>query len=259
MLSIAKRTLAGAVILLVMPVCVLLSGWRWSPDNNALFSPWLKASYWVTETVTQPWGIITHLILWGWFLWCLRFRLRAALMLLLILAAVIMAGQGVKSWIKHQVQAPRPYVVWLEKNHNIPVDTFYTLKRKQRSALVAEQLADQAAIPVWLRHHWQNETGFAFPSGHTMFAATWALLAIGLLWPRRRTVTIVLITGWAILVMGSRLVLGMHWPRDLIMATTLSWLLVTVACWLAQRLCGPLTPPVEEQQEIAERSGEQHD
>jgi membrane-associated phospholipid phosphatase len=29
------------------------------------------------------------------------------------------------------------------------------------------------------------ETGFAFPSGHTMFAASWALLAIGLLWPRR--------------------------------------------------------------------------
>ncbi len=53
-----------------------------------------------------------------------------------------------------------------------------------------EQLAGQQNIPVFLRQHWQKETGFAFPSGHTMFAASWALLAVGLLWPRRRTFTI---------------------------------------------------------------------
>ncbi len=53
----------------------------------------LKSLWWVTETVTQP-GIITHVVLCGWFLWCLRFRLRAALILFLILAAAISAGQG---------------------------------------------------------------------------------------------------------------------------------------------------------------------
>ena len=54
----------------------------------------LKSLWWVTETVTQPWGIITHVVLCGWFLWCLRFRLRAALILFLILAAAIPAGGG---------------------------------------------------------------------------------------------------------------------------------------------------------------------
>ncbi|MDA4825234.1 phosphatase PAP2 family protein, partial [Enterobacter kobei] len=49
------------------------------------------------------------------------------------------------------------------------------------------QLAEQQDIPTFLRKHWQKETGFAFPSGHTMFAASWALLGVGLLWPRRRT------------------------------------------------------------------------
>jgi phosphatidylglycerophosphatase B len=77
-----------------------------------------------------------------------------------------------------------------------------------------------------LRKHWQKETGFAFPSGHTMFAASWALL-LGC-WPRRRTVTIVILLVWATGVMGSRLLLGMHWPRDLVVATLISWLLV---CW----------------------------
>ena len=56
-----------------------------------------------------------------------------------------------------------------------------------------EQLAEEKNIPQYLRSHWQKETGFAFPSGHTMFAASWALLAVGLLWPRRRTLTIAIL------------------------------------------------------------------
>jgi phosphatidylglycerophosphatase B len=75
----------------------------------------MKLLYWVTETVTQPWGIITHVILCAWFLWCLRFRLRAAMMLFLILAAAILVGQGMKTWIKGRVQEPRPFVIWLER------------------------------------------------------------------------------------------------------------------------------------------------
>mgnify|MGYP002652295010 FL=1 len=250
MLSIAKRTAAGAGLLLIMPVAVWVSGWRWQPGQD---TGWLKAMYWVTETVTQPWGIITHVILCGWFFWCLRFRLKAAVMLFTILASAILLGQGVKSWVKERVQEPRPFVIWLEKTHRIPVDEFYTLKRKERSDLVKEQLATQQAIPHFLRQHWQKETGFAFPSGHTMFAASWALLAVGLLWPRRRMVTIAILLVWATGVMGSRLLLGMHWPRDLVVATLISWALVTLATWLAQRFCGPLMPPPEERQEIAER------
>ena len=89
-----------------------------------------------------------------------------------------------------------------------------------------------------------------------MFAASWPLLAVGLLWPRGRTLTIVFLLIWATSVMGSRLLLGMHWPRDLVVATLISWLLVTLATWLAQRVCGPLTPPVQEAKEIAQREQE---
>lgn len=89
-----------------------------------------------------------------------------------------------------------------------------------------------------------------------MFAATWALLGVGLLWPRRHYKTVALLMVWATGVMGSRLLLGMHWPRDLAMATLISWLLVVVTCWLAQRWFGPLTPPPQEQQEIAARKPE---
>ena len=89
MLAIAKRTTLGAMLLLVMPLLVWISGWQWEPKADAF---WLKGMFWLTETVTQPWGIITHVLLCGWFLWCLRFRLRAAVVLFLILGAAIMVG-----------------------------------------------------------------------------------------------------------------------------------------------------------------------
>jgi phosphatidylglycerophosphatase B len=71
----------------------------------------------------------------------------------------------VKSWVKDHVQEPRPFVIWLEKTHHVPVDEFYNLKRKDRGALVKEQLSEQQDIPKFLRKHWQKEAGFAFPSG----------------------------------------------------------------------------------------------
>lgn len=160
MLSIARRTAAGAALLLIMPFAVWVSGWQWQPGHQVW---WLKTLFWITETVTKPWGVITHVILCGWFLWCLRFRLRAAIMLFAILGGAIIVGQGVKSWVKERVQEPRPFVVWLEKTHHIPVDEFYTLKRTERGHLVKEQLAGQQNIPVFLRQHWQKETALRFP------------------------------------------------------------------------------------------------
>ena len=154
------------------------------------------------------------------------------------------------------MKEPRPYVLVLEQKRGIKPETCYLQHRKQRSQLVNEAVADNTQLPGWLKRHWAFETGFSFPSGHTMFAASWALLGVGLLWPRRRYVTIVLLLSWATLVMGSRLVLGMHWPQDLIVSTLLSWLFITLATWLAQRFCGPLSVLPQEQQEINQRENE---
>ncbi|TCV99896.1 phosphatidylglycerophosphatase B [Biostraticola tofi] len=249
--DIAKRTALGALLLVLIPLLVWASGWQWQPGNE---TQWLRALYWTTQTVTSPWGALTSVALFGWFLWCLRFRLRATLLLALILAGALLFGQGVKTLIKNQVQESRPYVLWLEKSYHIDDSAFYALPRKARSALVAQQLENNQHVPAWLRKHWQYETGFAFPSGHTIFAASWALLAVGLLWPRRRFISVSIIMLWATAVMSSRMVLGMHWPRDLVVGVGLSWLIIVLACWLVQRWVGPLTPKADEARDISQRS-----
>lgn len=248
--AIVKRTTLGALLLLLMPLAVWASGWQWQPGEGNAF---LRTLYWITQTVTRPWGILTSALLIAWFLWCLRFQLRGAIGLALLLAAAILIGQQLKSLVKDHVQAPRPFVVWMEQQYQVDNQAFYQLKRADRGALVEEQLRDNQVVPPWLKAHWQFETGFSFPSGHTLFAASWALLGIGLLWPRRRYKTIALLVVWAVAVMGSRLMLGMHWPRDLVMATVMSWVLVTLACCVVQRFIGPLNVERDEHREIAAR------
>ncbi|CNH09506.1 phosphatidylglycerophosphatase B [Yersinia pekkanenii] len=250
MWNIAKRISVGTLILLLPTIIIWLSGWLWQPGGSDHL---LKGLFWVTETVTAPWGILTSVLLSGWFLWCLRFRIKPAIGLLVILGGVIIVGQGVKSLIKGQVQEPRPFVVWLEAEHHIDNRFFYSLPRAERSELVKQQLQSQSIIPPWLSNHWQFETGFAFPSGHTVFAASWALLGVGLLWPRRHYNTVILLMLWAQGVMMSRLVLGMHWPRDLIAAALISGLLVAIVCGLVQRWFGSLAIPLQEQREIEKR------
>lgn len=136
----------------------------------------LKAAFWVTETVTQPRGVITHLILFGWFLWCLRFRIKAAFVLFAILAAAILVGQGVKSGSKTKSRTTT-FCYLAGKTHHIPVDEFYTLKRAERGNLVKEQLAEEKNIPQYLRSHWQKETGLPF------LPVTRCLLPVGHCWP----------------------------------------------------------------------------
>ncbi|WP_207626875.1 phosphatase PAP2 family protein [Photorhabdus stackebrandtii] len=65
-------------------------------------------------------------------------------------------------------------------------------------------------IPQWQLTHWKSETGYAFPSGHTLFAASWALLLVGVLWSRRCSILSTIVTAWATSVLISKMALGMH-------------------------------------------------
>lgn len=63
--------------------------------------------------------------------------------------------------------------------------------------------------------------GSSFPSGHTLVVAAFATataLCIGRRWPGQRRLAMLLALVWIFLVGLSRLVLGVHWPTDVLAA-----------------------------------------
>jgi undecaprenyl-diphosphatase len=73
---------------------------------------------------------------------------------------------------------------------------------------------------------WQTQTywGSSFPSGHTLSAAAFATataLCLARIWPRSARLGTAIALLWTGLVALSRLVLGVHWPSDVLAALCL--------------------------------------
>jgi undecaprenyl-diphosphatase len=70
---------------------------------------------------------------------------------------------------------------------------------------------------------WETEWywGSSFPSGHTLVVAAFAAAAaigVARIWPRGRILAILIAAVWVFSVAMSRLVLGVHWPTDVLAA-----------------------------------------
>jgi undecaprenyl-diphosphatase len=70
---------------------------------------------------------------------------------------------------------------------------------------------------------WETEWywGSSFPSGHTLVVAAFALataIAVTRIWPERRNCAMFIAAVWVFAVAISRLVLGVHWPTDVLAA-----------------------------------------
>lgn len=66
--------------------------------------------------------------------------------------------------------------------------------------------------------------GSSFPSGHTLSTAAFStavVISTAQIWPKSRFVTLPLAVGWVSLMALSRLVLGVHWPTDVLAAICL--------------------------------------
>ena len=89
------------------------------------------------------------------------------------------------------------------------------------------------ALPEWLANHWQAEVNYAFPSGHSIAAMSLAQF-FGLIWLRARPAGAWLLPLWAIGVGLSRMLIGMHWPLDVLASALLGSLtaLFAVRWWL---------------------------
>lgn len=69
---------------------------------------------------------------------------------------------------------------------------------------------------------------FSFPSGHTLHAVSFTLIALAYF-----PVLAPLLVPFTVLVMLSRIVLGLHYPSDVVAATVIGALLGALSLWLA--------------------------
>ena len=124
--------------------------------------------------------------------------------------------------------------------------------RRRFEALLVGTSAITATLLVWSMKAivgrarpalWATQTywGSSFPSGHTLSTAafaTAAALCVARIWPRAASLAMALAVLWTALVAVSRLVLGVHWPSDVLAAMCLGAfipLLISVARDLRHR------------------------
>ena len=126
---------------------------------------------------------------------------------------------------------------------------FFIKRHRREAALLAvsmltawtctytlKALVDRARPELWsTAWYW----GSSFPSGHTLSTAAFAtslVLGAARIWPRYRNVALVLAVLWIGLVGLSRLVLGVHWPSDVLAAVCLG-VFIPLAISMALDLC----------------------
>ncbi len=166
---------------------------------------------------------------------------------IIILIVAISAGGGAffnEHFIKAQLKVPRPNIVWLAGENGsgslgMTVKDFYATGSKGARRIPLENALRKNPVPLSpaIRTHWIEETGYAFPSGHSfsaMFFATFFLMLAATYLTTKRLWLFYLLLPWALAVCYSRLVLRVHTPADITVGS-LQGLLIGILAWAIVR------------------------
>ncbi|WP_116472869.1 phosphatase PAP2 family protein [Zobellella maritima] len=217
-------------LILVLPVAVASLGyhwhWSWFPLLDLDKAPALWA-YAVTLTVGKA-GILLTLLLLS-LLTLFRWHRTPHQLLVFFLCLFIALGGAfvTKTLAKLYFKEPRPYVLWLVEQGRLPnADSFYANRESVREQLLRQGLSQvpERQIPGWLKLHWGEEVNYSFPSGHAIAAMTLAsFFCLLLSWRQRTRWLVATLAAWAIAVCYSRLLLGLHWPADILASALLGF------------------------------------
>lgn len=215
-----KRLIYITFILLITPILFWLSGWQWYPD--AITSPQaLAILYGITMTGSFPSGVITAILLMGWLIINIPKEQRQRFILVVLLIMGI--TQITKTLLKQTFAQPRPYISSALAHDSSQIKAFYAMPKVNQYRIIATAYSN---TPEYLVKDRQKEIAYRFPSGHTIFAASWVFL-FGIFAPqRKKAVTVVIM--WSSAVMASRVWLGMHTPIDLMASICLAFLIVSM-------------------------------
>ncbi|MGO1246111.1 MAG: phosphatase PAP2 family protein [Oceanisphaera sp.] len=232
------RLLFTVFVLLVFPVTIASLGyqwqWHWFPLLDLDEVPALLA-YGLTLTISKL-GIALTLVSLS-LLALLRWRRRSGQWVVFFFCLMGALGSAfvTKSIAKEYFKEPRPYVLWLaEKGRLTDSAHFYAQLPLIRERWVENGVKDMSdqQVPNWLKHHWQDEVSYSFPSGHSIAAMTIASFYCLLLLYRRRSAWLIGgVSVWAVAVCYSRLLLGLHWPADILASSVLGVFFGTLGAW----------------------------
>lgn len=220
-----KRFSLYTLLLLTIPCLAWILGWQW--QNDAHLTSFDYFLYWLTETGSVPYAIVTCGVFALLFYPIIPNR-RHWIMAVIVMAVSMVITQGLKTGMKTVFAEPRPFIQDIALKSDVSTDYFYEQSRKERAVIVSQFYADKSDIPSWLVAHREAETGYSFPSGHTIFAASWLFLTVGFVGlfggtTLRGRLLLGGMTVWAVLMLVSRLRLGMHYPIDLFISTLIAW------------------------------------
>ncbi|MDN3681985.1 phosphatase PAP2 family protein [Vibrio tapetis subsp. quintayensis] len=152
--------------------------------------------------------------------------------------ALLVLSFVLKTGMKHITEVPRPYTLQLSQSELVvsPED-FYAHNAAERESIIEEA---KDTFSPWRLKHWEGETNYSMPSGHTIFVAICVMFWGGFLLAQRQKTLFTLLIVWGVGVGFSRLWLGMHWPLDvmvsLVCAASLNFLVpnITAPGWISQ-------------------------
>lgn len=206
-------------LMLLVPISAWLMGWKWSlAMDYQLFDLdfWL---FFLTETGSTPYALITCVLFMLWLMWLARKRY-SWLLVGFICASSVVGTQAIKEGGKAIFKEPRPFVTEMFQGQT---EQFYALPKAEQAAQVKVFDTTNNSFVVL---HQADELGYSFPSGHTIFAVSWLLVFAGFLLnigTFGAAVAQIFMLCWAALMLISRLRLGMHYPIDLFASTLIAW------------------------------------
>ncbi len=223
------RFTAVFLLLLAIPLITWAIGWSWSSEQTyTIFDTFL---YGLTETGSAPYYAGAFSLFLAILLVLLCRDKKHGWIMIFLSVFILQAGtQVIKTGLKQLYKEPRPYMSYVVELANGELDDltdFYQNKRKHRGEIIAHLTESDAHTPSYLKNHWKHETGYSFPSGHTIFAACWVFIFLGFLTREKHPWTLAvgsILTLWAVLMLISRLRLGMHFPIDLLVSTVFAYL-----------------------------------
>ena len=137
---------------------------------------------------------------------------------------LLMTSYANEHVFKPMVGKPRPFTVQLESKKVLKASVLYAMPTKKlRSAYLGKLLNQSSfkavALQPAIKRHWIKETGFSFPSGHSMaafmLASFFLTLALFLFAGSPRRWIFYLVVLWAVGVCFSRVFLRVHDPVDI--------------------------------------------